>query len=201
MKHAYSLALLVNIIILISLSISELTGEMESFMCRLQGLHGRIFTYPEQAEIQLPFSDFVNISKGSMAHFLSRGKISPNSQVTQSTFKEAARCEGYSSRQGAEMGYPGGSAVKNLPTSVGDMGLIPGSGRPPWRKKWQPPPVFLPGKSHGQRSLVGSGPWGHKESDTTEVTSLARTRARHRPRGLSATSPLRDVIRLCSGSV
>ena len=35
MKHAYSLALLVNIIILISLSISELTGEMESFMCRL----------------------------------------------------------------------------------------------------------------------------------------------------------------------
>ena len=77
-------------------------------MCRLRGIHGRIFTYPEQAEIQLPFSDFVNTSEGSMAHFLSHGKISPNSQVIQSTFKEAARCEGYSSRQRAEMGYPGG---------------------------------------------------------------------------------------------
>ena len=32
----------------------------------------------------------------------------------------------------------------------------------PWRRKWQPTPVFLPGKSHGQRSLVGYSPWGHK---------------------------------------
>ena len=35
-------------------------------------------------------------------------------------------------------------------------------------RKWQPTPVFLPGKSYGQRSLVGYNPWGHKESDTTE---------------------------------
>ena len=39
---------------------------------------------------------------------------------------------------------------------------------PPWRRKWQSPPVLLPGKSHGQRSLVGYSPWGRKESDTTE---------------------------------
>ena len=38
----------------------------------------------------------------------------------------------------------------------------------PWRRKWQPTPVLLPGKSHGQRSLVGYSPWGRKESDTTE---------------------------------
>ena len=38
----------------------------------------------------------------------------------------------------------------------------------PWRSKWQPTPVLLPGKSHGQRSLVGYSPWGRKESDTTE---------------------------------
>ena len=38
----------------------------------------------------------------------------------------------------------------------------------PWRRKWQPTPVFLPGKSYGQRSLVGYSPWGCKESDTTE---------------------------------
>ena len=38
----------------------------------------------------------------------------------------------------------------------------------PWRRKWQPIPVFLPGESHGQRSLTGYSPWGRKESDTTE---------------------------------
>ena len=38
----------------------------------------------------------------------------------------------------------------------------------PWRKQWQPTPVLLPGKSHGQRSLVGCSPWGHYESDMTE---------------------------------
>ena len=38
----------------------------------------------------------------------------------------------------------------------------------PWRRKWQPTPVLLPGKFHGLRSLVGYSPWDHKESDTTE---------------------------------
>ena len=39
-----------------------------------------------------------------------------------------------------------------------------------WRRKWQPTPVFLPGESQGWGSLVGCRPWGHTESDTTEVT-------------------------------
>ena len=38
----------------------------------------------------------------------------------------------------------------------------------PWRRKWQPTPVLLPGKFHGLRSLLGYSPWGRKESDTTE---------------------------------
>ena len=38
----------------------------------------------------------------------------------------------------------------------------------PWRRKWQPIPISLPGKSHGQRSLVGYSPWGREESGTTE---------------------------------
>ena len=42
----------------------------------------------------------------------------------------------------------------------------------PWRMKLQPIPVFMSGKSHGQRSLVGYSPWGHKESDTTEQITL-----------------------------
>ena len=61
--------------------------------------------------------------------------------------------------------------VKNLPTNAGDLrkvDSITGSGRFPWRRKWQPTPVFLPGKSHGQRGWGGYSPWGHNESDTTE---------------------------------
>ena len=44
----------------------------------------------------------------------------------------------------------------------------PWVGKIPWRRKWQPTPVFLLGKFHGQRSLAGYSPWGCKESDTTE---------------------------------
>ena len=43
-------------------------------------------------------------------------------------------------------------------------------GKIPWRRKWQPTPVFLPGESHGQRSLVGYGSQSRKELDTTKVT-------------------------------
>ena len=44
----------------------------------------------------------------------------------------------------------------------------PWVGKIPWRWKWQPTPVFLPGESHGQRSLVDYSPQGRKEWDTTE---------------------------------
>ena len=57
--------------------------------------------------------------------------------------------------------------VKNLPT-MGRPGFDPWVGKIPWRRKWQPTPVFLPGEFHGQRSMVGYSPWGHNESDTTE---------------------------------
>ena len=46
----------------------------------------------------------------------------------------------------------------------------PWVGKMPWRRKWQPTPVCFPGESHGQRSLEGYSPWGHKESDITEAT-------------------------------
>ena len=42
----------------------------------------------------------------------------------------------------------------------------------PWRRKWQPTAVFLPGESHGRRSLAGYSPWGHRESDTTERLTI-----------------------------
>ena len=68
------------------------------------------------------------------------------------------------------MGFPGGAMVKTLPAKAGkvrDRSLISGLGRSPDRK-WQPVPVFLPGESHGQRSLAGYSPWGRKELDVTE---------------------------------
>ena len=47
------------------------------------------------------------------------------------------------------------------------LGFNPWVRKTPWRRKWQPTPVFLPGKSHGQRSLAGYSAWCHKESDMT----------------------------------
>ena len=66
------------------------------------------------------------------------------------------------------MGFPGGSDGKESACNVGFVGLIPGSGKIPWRREWLPTPVFLPGEFHGQRSLGAYGPQGRKESDTTE---------------------------------
>ena len=54
--------------------------------------------------------------------------------------------------------------VKNPPANEGDLGV----GKIPYRKKGLPTPVFLPGKSHGQRSLASYSPWGCKESEATE---------------------------------
>ena len=53
------------------------------------------------------------------------------------------------------------------------MGLICGSGRSPGGEHGKPTPLFLPGKSHGQRSLAGYSPWGPKESDMTELSTRA----------------------------
>ena len=57
--------------------------------------------------------------------------------------------------------------AKNLPAVQKTQVRILGQ-EDPWRREWQPTPVFLPGEFHGQRSLAGRSPWGHKESDRTE---------------------------------
>ena len=63
------------------------------------------------------------------------------------------------------------------PADVGNLisAFVPLFGKILWRRKWQPTPVLLPGKSYGQRSVVGYSPWGRKESDATkhlQFTSL-----------------------------
>ena len=58
--------------------------------------------------------------------------------------------------------------VKNLP-AMQRWEFDPWVRKTPWRRESQPTPGFLPGKSHGQRSLTGCSPWGHKELDTTKL--------------------------------
>ena len=54
------------------------------------------------------------------------------------------------------------------------MRFDPSVSKIPWRRAWQPTPVFLPGEYHGQRSLMGYSQWDHKESDTTEAAELKK---------------------------
>ena len=68
--------------------------------------------------------------------------------------------------------------VKNPPANAGDKdmrirSLGQGEGHAiPQKRAWQPTPVFLPGESFGQGRLLGYSPWGHKESDSTEVRHM-----------------------------
>ena len=66
------------------------------------------------------------------------------------------------------LGFPGSSEVKALCLQCGRPGFNPWVRKIPWKWKWHPTPVFLPGESHGWRSLVGYSPRARKESDTAE---------------------------------
>ena len=61
--------------------------------------------------------------------------------------------------------------VKNLPAMQETL-FDPRVGKIPWRRAWQLTPVFMPGKSHGQRSLASYGPWGCVELDTKQHTHM-----------------------------
>ena len=70
-------------------------------------------------------------------------------------------------------GFPGGATGKEPACQCRRHkrgGFNPWVRRIPWMRAWQPTPVFLPGKCHGWKSLVGYSPWGQKESDTSEAT-------------------------------
>ena len=64
--------------------------------------------------------------------------------------------------------FPGGSVVKRICLQCRRHGFNPWVGKIHWRRKWQPTPVFLPEKSHEQRSLASYSLLGRKESDMTE---------------------------------
>ena len=62
--------------------------------------------------------------------------------------------------------------VKDPPANARDVRDDPWVGEIPWRRAWEPTPVFLSGESQGQRTPGGYSPWGHKESDATTYTSF-----------------------------
>ena len=66
------------------------------------------------------------------------------------------------------LGFSGGSDGTESACNAEELGLIPGSGRPPRRREWQPTPVFLPGEFNGQRILAGCSLQCCKELSTTE---------------------------------
>ena len=115
---------------------SSLTSYLEE--AELPEYHPRA-AVPSQPKCKLPFLLIVHLSYFGKALFLPKDK---------------------------KGGFPGGSVVKNLPAllasarNVRDLVSIPASGRFPWRRKWHPTPVFLPGESHGQRRLAADSPWG-----------------------------------------
>ena len=79
---------------------------------------------------------------------------------------------------GDSIRVPGGASGKEPTcqhTRCNRCEFDPWVGKIPWRRKWQPTPVLLPGESHGQRSLVGYSSWGCKESAVTEATSHTHT--------------------------
>ena len=73
------------------------------------------------------------------------------------------------------LSFPGGSDGR-LSLQYRRPGFDPWVGKIPWRRAWQPTPVFPPGKSHRQKSLVGYTPWICKELDMTERLTLGEQR-------------------------
>ena len=88
-----------------------------------------------------------------------------------------AALEPFAVRSGPDQQITNVSDGKESACNGGRSRFDPRVGKIPWRREWLRTPVFLPGESHGQRSLTGDSPWGHKESHATERLhfSLSRT--------------------------
>ena len=105
--------------------------------------------------------------------FLQGGLFHRGAEKQGYSYKEVQPREGFL-KGGATPPYPGGSDGKESACSVGDLGSIPGLGRSPGRGHGSPPRYSCLENPHGQKSLEGYSPWGHKESDTNERLSTHR---------------------------
>ena len=93
-----------------------------------------------------------------------------NYDFGQATLASISSSEEWNHQYPLYLGFLDGASSKELACQCRRGGFDPWVGRMPRRRAWQPVQVFLPGESHGQRSLVGYSPQGRLESDPTEVT-------------------------------
>ena len=80
------------------------------------------------------------------------------------------------------MSFPGGASGKEPPCQCrrhNRGGFDPWVEQSPWRRAWQPTPVLSPGDTHGQRSLVGYRPWGHKETGLERLSAKCQQGSQH----------------------
>ena len=91
-----------------------------------------------------------------------QGKNLDKNKISQKSYLNTEKSlNNFHTRKKSSALLPGktsGSMVKN-PSAKQEMWVLSLAQEDPWRRKWQPSPVFLPGKSHGQRSLAGNSPW------------------------------------------
>ena len=124
----------------------------------------------EVAQSGLTLRDPMDCSlPGSSVHGISQARVLEWIAIAFSNFK----CSRLLIRVG---GFPGGTSGKKFTCQYKRPkrgGFDPWVRKIPWKRAWQPTPVFLPGESHGWRSLTGYSPWGHKESDTTEGLTMS----------------------------
>ena len=95
-------------------------------------------------------------------------------------------------------GFSGGTSSKNLPLSAGDSGSIPGSVRSPRGAHGNPLQYSCLENPHGQRSLVGYSPWGHKEMDTTERLGTGQQSSAKLSALSKASFPTRNIFGISS---
>ena len=93
--------------------------------------------------------------------------LEPTALVSSGSLWEMLNLRPYLRFTKLELALDSKKKKKNLP-SMQETCFDPWIGTIPWRKEWQPTSVFLPGESHGQRTLADFSPWGHEEMDMTE---------------------------------
>ena len=141
--------------------------------CRLQALQFSVHLI-DLLSILLICNDFARIQKAVVNQRSSR---SPNSDQDLFLVQVWIWCKFGPKRFGPSWGFLGDASDKDLACQYKRKRkrcrFDPRVWKIPWRRKWQPTPIFLPGESHGQRSLAVYSPWGHKELGITERLTLS----------------------------
>ena len=128
-----------------------------------QARKGSAYIHRTYKLITLNISIYIKNTKIKFDFFFKRKK-----DEREGSREKHQRVPHFLHQQKWHQGFPGGSDGKESACNAGDLGSIPGLGRSPGEGNGNLLPVFLPGESHGQRSLEGCSPWRHKESDTVE---------------------------------